>query len=63
MIPTSFAMENIVSSLVASELSTENWMLVTIFLYLFMQEVTKCGFVSWVDGEWLVQLQNALGKI
>jgi hypothetical protein len=28
-----------------------------------MQEVTNCGFVSWVDAEWPVQLQNALGKI
>jgi hypothetical protein len=28
-----------------------------------VQEVTNCGFVSWVDAEWHVQLQNALGKI
>jgi hypothetical protein len=28
-----------------------------------VQEVTNCGFVSWVDAEWPVQLQNALGKI
>jgi hypothetical protein len=28
-----------------------------------MQEVTNCGFVSWVGVEWPVQLQNALGKI
>jgi hypothetical protein len=28
-----------------------------------MQEVTNCGFVSWVDVEWPVKLHNALGKI
>jgi hypothetical protein len=28
-----------------------------------MREVINCGFVSWVDAEWHVQLQNESGKI
>jgi hypothetical protein len=39
------------------------WISLMDTVWLFMQEVTNCGFVSWVDAEWPIQLQNALGKI
>jgi hypothetical protein len=28
-----------------------------------MQEVINCGFVSWVDPEWPLQMLNALRKL
>jgi hypothetical protein len=28
-----------------------------------MQEIMNCGFVSWIDPDWPLPLQNALGRL
>jgi hypothetical protein len=28
-----------------------------------MQEIINCGFVSWIDPDWTLPLQNALGRL